>query len=57
MCGRYRLSRRTQMIEDYFETAEEVDWEPRYKGRTCNRDPSWFWTVPGMPRDKRDILT
>jgi putative SOS response-associated peptidase YedK len=30
MCGRYRLSRRKQMIDDYFETAEEVDWEPRY---------------------------
>jgi putative SOS response-associated peptidase YedK len=30
MCGRYRLSRRKKMIEDYFETANEVDWEPRY---------------------------
>jgi putative SOS response-associated peptidase YedK len=30
MCGRYRLSRRKQMIQEYFDTAEEVDWEPRY---------------------------
>ena len=30
MCGRYRLSRRKQMIEEYFETEDEVDWEPRY---------------------------
>src|SRR5271157_1464077 len=30
MCGRYRLSKRKQMIEEYFETANEVDWEPRY---------------------------
>jgi putative SOS response-associated peptidase YedK len=30
MCGRYRLSRRKQMIEGYFETENEVDWEPRY---------------------------
>ena len=30
MCGRYRLSRRKQMIEEYFETESEVDWEPRY---------------------------
>jgi putative SOS response-associated peptidase YedK len=30
MCGRYRLSRRKQMIEEYFETENEVDWEPRY---------------------------
>src|SRR5690348_5956118 len=30
MCGRYRLSRRKQEIEDYFEAEGEVDWEPRY---------------------------
>jgi putative SOS response-associated peptidase YedK len=30
MCGRYRLSRRKQLIQEYFDTAEEVDWEPRY---------------------------
>ncbi len=30
MCGRYRLSRRKQLITEYFETDNEVDWEPRY---------------------------
>jgi len=30
MCGRYRLSKRKQLIEEYFETGNEVDWEPRY---------------------------
>ena len=30
MCGRYRLSRRKQLIEEYFETDNEVEWEPRY---------------------------
>ncbi len=30
MCGRYRLSRRKQLIEEYFEAESEVDWEPRY---------------------------
>ena len=30
MCGRYRLSRRKEMIAEYFETNNEVDWEPRY---------------------------
>ena len=30
MCGRYRLSKRKQLIEGYFETENEVDWEPRY---------------------------
>ena len=30
MFGRYRLSKRKQLIEGSFETANEVDWEPRY---------------------------
>ena len=31
MCGRYRLSRRRQLIEEHFETAPwDDDWTPRY---------------------------
>jgi putative SOS response-associated peptidase YedK len=31
MCGRYRLSRRKQLIEEYFDTADwKDDWSPRY---------------------------
>jgi putative SOS response-associated peptidase YedK len=31
MCGRYRLSRRKQLVEEYFDTAVwEDDWIPRY---------------------------
>jgi hypothetical protein len=32
MCGRYRLSRRKQLIEEYFASASrgEDDWSPRY---------------------------
>ena len=31
MCGRYKLSRRKQVVEEYFESAsEEEDWSPRY---------------------------
>jgi len=31
MCGRYRLSRRKQVVEEYFDTvAGEEDWTPRY---------------------------
>jgi hypothetical protein len=30
MCGRYYLSRRKQLIQEYFDTSDEVDWEPRY---------------------------
>jgi putative SOS response-associated peptidase YedK len=31
MCGRYRLSRRKQIIEEYFDTTSwDEDWNPRY---------------------------
>jgi putative SOS response-associated peptidase YedK len=31
MCGRYRLSRRKEIIEDHFETANwQDDWSPRH---------------------------
>ena len=31
MCGRYRLSRRKQLVEEYFDTLpSDEDWSPRY---------------------------
>jgi putative SOS response-associated peptidase YedK len=30
MCGRYRLSRRAQVLRDHFGVETEVDWSPRY---------------------------
>ena len=31
MCGRYRLSRRKQLVEDYFDCGSDApDWAPRY---------------------------
>jgi putative SOS response-associated peptidase YedK len=31
MCGRYRLSRRKQLIEEHFDTSRgDEDWSPRY---------------------------
>lgn len=30
MCGRYRLSRRKQLVEEYFDASGEGDWNPRY---------------------------
>jgi putative SOS response-associated peptidase YedK len=31
VCGRYRLSRRKQIIEEHFDTVTaEEDWSPRY---------------------------
>ena len=31
MCGRYKLSRRKQIVEEYFDTASaDDDWTPRF---------------------------
>jgi putative SOS response-associated peptidase YedK len=30
MCGRYRLSRRKQILAEYFDAGDDVDWAPRY---------------------------
>jgi putative SOS response-associated peptidase YedK len=30
MCGRYRLSRRKQLVEEYFDSSGDEDWNPRY---------------------------
>jgi putative SOS response-associated peptidase YedK len=31
MCGRYRLSRRKQVVEEYFDSvSDEAEWMPRY---------------------------
>ena len=30
MCGRYRLSRRKQIIEEHFDVSGEEDWAPRF---------------------------
>lgn len=31
MCGRYRLSRRKQLVEEYFDVSSDLDdWNPRY---------------------------
>ena len=31
MCGRYRLSRRKQLVEEYFDVSSDTDdWNPRF---------------------------
>jgi putative SOS response-associated peptidase YedK len=30
MYGRYRLSRRKKLVEEYFDSAGDEDWTPRY---------------------------
>jgi putative SOS response-associated peptidase YedK len=41
MCGRYHLSRRKQLIQEYFDTSDEVDWEPRYLGLFHRSHPAF----------------
>jgi putative SOS response-associated peptidase YedK len=49
MCGRYRLSRRKQLIAGYFEIDNDVDWEPRY-----NIAPSQSVGIIRQARSKPD---
>jgi putative SOS response-associated peptidase YedK len=30
MCGRYRLSRRKQVVEEHFAASGDEEWSPRY---------------------------
>ena len=30
MCGRYRLSRRKRIVEEYFDASGDENWNPRY---------------------------
>jgi len=42
MCGRYKLSRRKQLVEEYFDCpSDEPDWNPRYNIAPHPADPSY----------------
>src|SRR5882762_3562186 len=48
MCGRYRLSRRKQVVEEYFDTpAGEEEWTPRY-----NIAPTQ--PIPGIRQNRKE---
>jgi putative SOS response-associated peptidase YedK len=50
MCGRYRLSRRKQLVEEYFgAVSEDSEWNPRY-----NVAPSQ--PVPTIRQDARECV-
>ena len=49
MCGRYRLSRRKQLIAEHFDIDDDVDWEPRY-----NIAPSQAVGIIRQARSKPD---
>jgi len=66
MCGRYRLSRRKQLVEEYFGAAsDEPEWTPRYniaptrpvrhpaepKGTSPGVDPDALGTHPFVAKD------
>jgi hypothetical protein len=52
MCGRYRLSRRKQIIEEHFDTvSDEPDWTPRY-----NIAPTVIRQNPKEPRRELSVM-
>ena len=53
MCGRYRLSRRKQLIAEYFETDDDVDCEPRYKIAPRNLSQPFVKIHPSHSVDSR----
>jgi putative SOS response-associated peptidase YedK len=53
MCGRYRLSRRKQMIEEYFEAGGEEDWKPRYNIAPTQPVP----VIRQHPKEPRRVLS
>jgi putative SOS response-associated peptidase YedK len=54
MCGRYRLSRRKQIIEEHFDAVSgEEDWAPRYNIAPTQPVP----IIPQHPREPRRELS
>jgi putative SOS response-associated peptidase YedK len=52
MCGRYRLSRRKQIIEEHFDSvSEEEDWSPRYNIAPTQPVP----IIRQHPKEHRDL--
>ncbi len=48
MCGRYRLSRRKQVVEEYFDSvSDEPDWNPRYN--IAPTQPGGRWKLRTVP--------
>ncbi|MGE5053546.1 MAG: SOS response-associated peptidase [Acidobacteriota bacterium] len=54
MCGRYRLSRRKQILAEHFEaTPFDEDWEPRYNIAPTQRVP----VIRQHPKEPRRVLS
>ena len=53
MCGRYRLSRRKQLVEEYFDASGDEDWSPRYNIAPTQPIP----VVRQHPKESRRVLS
>lgn len=53
MCGRYRLSRRKQIVEEYFDASGDDDWIPRYNIAPTQLVP----VIRQPPKEPRRVLS
>jgi putative SOS response-associated peptidase YedK len=54
VCGRYRLSKRKQIVEEYFDTtSDEPDWSPRYNIAPTQPAP----IIRQNPKEPRRVLS
>ncbi len=53
MCGRYRLSRRKQLVEEYFDASGDDDWIPRYNIAPTQPVP----VIRQHPKEPRRVLS
>ncbi|HKV94230.1 MAG TPA: SOS response-associated peptidase [Candidatus Angelobacter sp.] len=53
MCGRYRLSRRKQIVEEYFDASGGEDWIPRYNIAPTQPVP----VIRQHPKEPRRVLS
>jgi len=53
MCGRYRLSRRKQLVEEYFDASGEEDWISRYNIAPTQPVP----VIRQHPKEPRRVLS
>jgi putative SOS response-associated peptidase YedK len=54
MCGRYRLSRRKQIVEEHFDAMSDDDWTPRYNIAPTQPVPVIRWDNPQRADSPKD---
>jgi hypothetical protein len=53
MCRRYRLSRRKQLVEEYFDASGDADWNPRYNIAPTQPNP----VIRQHPKEPSRVLS